>query len=215
MSLTFFILTIILMVANLCWIIFFTPMVPDQEWAQKIFYLHVPIAWSGFLAYFIVMLNGFLYLFSKDLKYDRIGHASAEIGTIFTSLVLITGPIWATPIWGTPWVWEPRLVTTLVLFLIYVGYFILRNIGLYRQRVALISAIIGIIAFLDIPIIFASVNFWAAEIQSHPQLGMNKQPSGILNPFLFSLLSFTSLMILMLMLKVEVLKKKDIEDRYV
>ena len=170
---------------------------------------------SGFLAYFIVMINGFLYLFSKDLKYDRIGHASAEIGTIFTSLVLITGPIWATPIWGKPWVWEPRLVTTLVLFLIYIGYFILRNIGLYRQRAALVSAIIGIIAFLDIPIIFASVNFWAAEIQSHPQLGMNKQPSGILNPFLFSLVSFTSLMILMLMLKIEVLKKKDIEDRYV
>jgi heme exporter protein C len=161
------------------------------------------------------MINGFLYLFSKDLKYDRIGHASAEIGTIFTSLVLITGPIWATPIWGKPWVWEPRLVTTLVLFLIYIGYFILRNIGLYRQRAALVSAIIGIIAFLDIPIIFASVNFWAAEIQSHPQLGMNKQPSGILNPFLFSLVSFTSLMILMLMLKIEVLKKKDIEDRYV
>jgi heme exporter protein C len=215
MNLTFFILTILLMVANLCWIIFFTPMVPDQEWAQKIFYLHVPIAWSGFLAYFIVMINGFLYLFSKNLKYDRIGHASAEIGTIFTSLVLITGPIWATPIWGKPWVWEPRLVTTLVLFLIYIGYFILRNIGLYRQRAALVSAIIGIIAFLDIPIIFASVNFWAAEIQSHPQLGMNKQPSGILNPFLFSLVSFTSLMILMLMLKIEVLKKKDIEDRYV
>ena len=215
MNLTFFILTILLMVANLCWIIFFTPMVPDQEWAQKIFYLHVPIAWSGFLAYFIVMINGFLYLFSKDLKYDRIGHASAEIGTIFTSLVLITGPIWATPIWGKTWVWEPRLVTTLVLFLIYIGYFILRNIGLYRQRAALVSAIIGIIAFLDIPIIFASVNFWAAEIQSHPQLGMNKQPSGILKPFLFSLVSFTSLMILMLMLKIEVLKKKDIEDRYV
>ena len=215
MSLTFFIVTIFLMLINLCWIVFFTPMVPDQEWAQKIFYLHVPIAWSGFLAYFIVMINGFLYLFSKNLKYDRIGHASAEIGTIFTSLVLITGPIWATPIWGKPWVWEPRLITTLVLFLIYIGYFILRNIGLYRQRVALVSAIIGIIAFLDIPIIFMSVNFWAAEIQSHPQLGMNKQPTGILNPFLFSLFSFTSLMILMLLLKIQVLKKKDIEDRYV
>ena len=215
MSLTFFIVTIFLMLINLCWIVFFTPMVPDQEWAQKIFYLHVPIAWSGFLAYFIVMINGFLYLYSKNLKYDRIGHASAEIGTIFTSLVLITGPIWATPIWGKPWVWEPRLITTLVLFLIYIGYFILRNIGLYRQRVALVSAIIGIIAFLDIPIIFMSVNFWAAEIQSHPQLGMNKQPTGILNPFLFSLFSFTSLMILMLLLKIQVLKKKDIEDSYV
>ena len=215
MNLTFFIITILIMIVNLIWIIFFTPMVPEQEWAQKIFYLHVPIAWSGFLAYFIVMVSGFQYLLTKNLKYDRIGHASAEIGTIFTTLVLITGPIWATPIWGKPWIWEPRLVTTLVLFLIYSGYFILRNIGLYRQRVALVSAIIGIIAFLDIPIIFASVNFWAAEIQSHPQLGMNKQPSGILNPFLFSLASFTSLMILMLMLKINVLKKKDIEERYV
>lgn len=215
MNLTFFIITILIMIVNLIWIIFFTPMVPEQEWAQKIFYLHVPIAWSGFLAYFIVMVSGFQYLLTKNLKYDRIGHASAEIGTIFTTLVLITGPIWATPIWGKPWIWEPRLVTTLVLFLIYSGYFILRNIGLYRQRVALVSAIIGIIAFLDIPIIFVSVNFWAAEIQSHPQLGMNKQPSGILNPFLFSLVSFTSLMILMLMLKINVLKKKDIEERYV
>ena len=215
MNLALFLVCLLLMSINLIWMIFFTPMVPLQEWAQKIFYLHVPIAWSGFLAYFIVMLSGIMYLVKKDLKYDRIGYAAAEIGTIFTMLVLITGPIWATPIWGQPWVWEPRLVTTLVLFLIYVGYFILRNVGLYRQRVALICSIIGIIAFLDIPIIFASVNFWAAEIQSHPQLGMDKQPSGILNPFLFSLLSFTILMFLMLSLKIAVLKKQDIEDRYV
>ncbi len=215
MNLSLFLVCILLMSVNLTWMIFFTPMVPLQEWAQKIFYLHVPIAWSGFLAYFIVMVSGIMYLIKKDLKYDRIGLAAAEIGTIFTMLVLITGPIWATPIWGQPWVWEPRLITTLVLFLIYVGYFILRNVGLYRQRVALLCAIIGIIAFLDIPIIFASVNFWAAEIQSHPQLGMDKQPSGILNPFLFSLLSFTILMFLMLSLKTAVLKKQDIEDRYV
>ena len=134
MNLTLFILSIILMSCNLVWIIFFTPMVPDQEWAQKIFYFHVPLAWVGFLSYFFVMISGISYLFFKDLKYDRIGHASAEIGTLFTGLVLITGPIWATPIWGQPWVWEPRLITTLVLFLIYVGYFVLRNIGIYRQR---------------------------------------------------------------------------------
>ena len=215
MNLSLFIFSVIIMTCNIIWIIFFTPMVPDQEWAQKIFYLHVPLAWSGFLSYFFVMLSGISYLYSKNLKYDRIGHAAAEIGTIFTGLVLVTGPIWATPIWGTPWVWEPRLITTLVLFLIYIGYFIMRNIGLYRQRAALVCAIIGIIAFLDIPIIFASVNFWAAEIQSHPQLGMNKQPSGILNPFLFSLASFTSLMIFMLLFKIQVLKRRDIEQKYV
>ena len=215
MNLTLFILSIILMSCNLVWIIFFTPMVPDQEWAQKIFYFHVPLAWVGFLSYFFVMVSGVSYLFSKDLKYDRMGHASAETGTLFTGLVLITGPIWATPIWGQPWVWEPRLITTLVLFLIYVGYFVLRNIGIYRQRLALICAIIGIIAFIDIPIIFASVNFWAAEIQSHPQMGMSKQPSGILTPFLFSLFSFTMLFFTMLLFKMKVLYLNDKRENYV
>ena len=215
MNLTLFILSIILMSCNLVWIIFFTPMVPDQEWAQKIFYFHVPLAWVGFLSYFFVMVSGVSYLFSKDLKYDRMGHASAEIGTLFTGLVLITGPIWATPIWGQPWVWEPRLITTLVLFLIYVGYFVLRNIGIYRQRLALICAIVGIIAFIDIPIIFASVNFWAAEIQSHPQMGMSKQPSGILTPFLFSLFSFTMLFFTMLLFKMKVLYLNDKQKNYV
>lgn len=215
MNLSLFMLVMIIMICNLISIIFLTPMVPDQEWAQKIFYLHVPIAWSGFLSYFFVMLSGVAYLISRNLKYDRIGHAAAEIGTIFTGLVLLTGPIWATPIWGKPWIWEPRLVTTLVLFVIYAGYFILRNVGIYRQRVALISAMIGIIAFLDIPIIFMSVNFWAAEIQSHPQVEMNKQPSGILTPFLFSLFAFTSLMLTMLFLKIKVLYLEDKEKNYV
>ena len=215
MNLSLFMLVMIIMICNLISIIFLTPMVPDQEWAQKIFYLHVPIAWSGFLSYFFVMLSGVAYLISKNLKYDRIGHAAAEIGTIFTGLVLLTGPIWATPIWGKPWIWEPRLVTTLVLFVIYAGYFILRNVGIYRQRVALISAMIGIIAFLDIPIIFMSVNFWAAEIQSHPQVEMNKQPSGILSPFLFSLFAFTNLMFTMLFLKIKVLYLEDKEKNYV
>ena len=210
-----FLISAIIGVKHLISIIFLTPMVPDQEWAQKIFYLHVPIAWSGFLSYFFVMLSGVAYLISRNLKYDRIGHAAAEIGTIFTGLVLLTGPIWATPIWGKPWIWEPRLVTTLVLFVIYVGYFILRNVGIYRQRVALISAMIGIIAFLDIPIIFMSVNFWAAEIQSHPQVEMNKQPSGILTPFLFSLFAFTSLMLTMLFLKIKKLILEDKEKNYV
>ncbi|MBT4111798.1 MAG: cytochrome c biogenesis protein CcsA [Candidatus Marinimicrobia bacterium] len=215
MNLSLFILVMIVMISNLISIIFFTPMVPDQEWAQKIFYLHVPIAWSGFLAYFFVMISGIAYLISRNLKYDRFGHAAAEVGTIFTGLVLLTGPIWATPIWGKPWIWEPRLITTLVLFVIYAGYFILRNVGIYRQRVALISAMIGIIAFLDIPIIFASVTFWAAEIQSHPQVEMSKQPSGILTPFLFSLFAFTNLMFTMLFLKIKVLYLQDKEKNYV
>ena len=215
MNLALFILSMILMIFNLVWIVSFTPMVFEQHWAQKIFYIHVPLAWVGFLAYFFVMLAGILYLVSRNLKYDRIGHAAAEIGTLFTGLVLITGPIWAIPAWGKPWIWEPRLITTLVLFLIYIGYFILRNVGLYRQRVALICAIVGIIAFLDIPIIFASVDFWAADIQLHPQRVMSKQPSGVFIPFLFSLFSFTILFFTMLFFKIRVLYSKDKKDNYV
>ena len=228
MNLSLFILSTILMSCNVIWIVFFTEMIQDQHWAQKIFYIHVPLAWVGFLSYFFVMVAGILYLVSykrntiqkditmnvfihskKDLKYDRIGHAAAEIGTLFTGLVLITGPIWATPIWGQPWVWEPRLITTLVLFLIYVGYFILRNIGIYRQRLALICAIVGIIAFFNIPIIFASVDFWAAEIQSHPKRVMSQQPSHVLAPFFFSLFAFTILMVTMLYLRIKVLYLED------
>tara|TARA_X000000368_G_scaffold146200_1_gene115362 strand:- start:128 stop:796 length:669 start_codon:yes stop_codon:yes gene_type:complete len=222
MNLSLFILSTILMSCNVIWIVFFTEMIQDQHWAQKIFYIHVPLAWVGFLSYFFVMVAGISYLlsynlntFQKDLKYDRIGHAAAEIGTLFTGLVLITGPIWATPIWGQPWVWEPRLITTLVLFLIYVGYFILRNIGIYRQRLALICAIVGIIAFFNIPIIFASVDFWAAEIQSHPKRVMSQQPSHVLAPFFFSLFAFTVLMVTMLYLRIKVLYLEDKEKNYV
>ena len=170
-----------------------TPMVPDQHWAQKIFYVHVPSAWVGFLSYFIVMVAGIMYFIKGDEHWDKVGLAAAEIGTLFISLVLITGPIWATPIWGQPWIWEPRLTTTLILFLIYIGYFMMRAFG-------------GIIAFVDVPIIFVSVKFWAPEIQSHPQVEMTSQPPGILIPFLLSLGIFTVLYRLMLKYRIHVIQ---------
>ncbi len=199
------IVTTILMVLNLYIIFVITPIVPEQHWAQKIFYLHVPIAWTGFLSYFIVMLAGILFLLKKDTFWDRVGLAAAEIGTLFVILVLITGPIWATPIWGKPWVWEPRLTTTLILFLIYVGYFMLRKFGGHPERVARYAAVLGILAFIDVPLIFYSVKFWAPQFQLHPQVEMVQQPKDILKPFLFSLTTFTFLYILMLRFRVRVL----------
>lgn len=199
------IITIILMVLNLNTIFVITPMVPEQHWAQKIFYIHVPIAWTGFLSYFIVMVAGILFLVKKESRWDRVGLAAAEIGTLFVILVLITGPIWATPIWGRPWIWEPRLTTTLILFLIYVGYFMLRKFGGHPERVARYAAVLGILAFIDVPLIFYSVKFWAPQFQLHPQVEMVKQPTGILNPFLFSLTTFTFLYILMLRFRVRIL----------
>ena len=166
----------IIFALNLINIILNTPMVADQHWAQKIFYVHVPSAWVGFLSYFIVMIAGFMLYIKNDDKWDDIGLASAEIGTFFMGLVLITGPIWAKPIWGTFWIWEPRLTTTLILFLFYLGYFMFRSFGGNIERIRRQAAALGILAFINVPIIFMSVKFWEPEIQSHPQVEMASQP---------------------------------------
>jgi len=203
-----FILMLSLMVINLLNILFNSPMNPEQQWAQRIFYYHVPSAWVGFLSFFIVFVAGILFLRTKDFKYDRLGLAAAEIGTFFTILVLITGPIWASTVWGRAWTWEPRLTTTLILFLIYVGYFMLREFGGAPERVARYGAILGIIAFLDVPIIFISVRFWTPQVQSHPQVEMAQQPSGILGTFFFSLFTFTVMYFCMLWLRNRILSLK-------
>jgi len=198
-----------LLIFNIYNIIFNTPMVPDQHWAQKIFYVHVPSAWVGFFSYLIVMIAGIMFFLNKNDFWDTVGLAAAEIGTIFITLVLITGPIWATPIWGKPWIWEPRLTTTFILFLIYIGYFMIRSFGGHIERVKRYAAAIGIIAFLDVPIIFVSVQFWSPEIQSHPQVEMVNQPSGILIPFLISLCIFTLVYFLMLKFRIHVIQLKN------
>ena len=199
----------VFMLFNIWNIIYNTPMVPEQHWAQKIFYVHVPSAWVGFLSYFVVMISGIMFFVKGNDYWDRVSLAAAEIGTIFISLVLITGPIWATPIWGQPWIWEPRLTTTLILFLIYVGYFMMRSFGGHVERVKRYAAALGIIAFVNVPIIFVSVQFWAPEIQSHPQVEIAKQPSDILGPFLISLGIFTLLYALMLKYRIHVIKIKN------
>ena len=205
----FLLSVIILSLINIINIIYNTPMIPDQHWAQKIFYVHVPSAWVGFLSYLVVMISGIMYLNSNDDKWDNVGLAAAEIGTLFMGLVLITGPIWATPIWGQPWIWEPRLVTTLILFLIYIGYFMMRTFGGYLERMKRNAAVLGIVSFINVPIIFLSVQFWSPEIQSHPQVEMAQQPSEILIPFLFSLFVFTMLYFLMIRYRIYVIQLND------
>ena len=199
----------ILFAVNLLNIIFNTPMVADQHWAQKIFYVHVPSAWVGFLSYFIVMIAGLMLFIKNNDKWDDIGLAAAEIGTFFMGLVLITGPIWDKPIWGTFWIWEPRLTTTLILFLFYLGYFMFRSFGGNIERVRRQAAALGILAFINVPIVFMSVKFWEPEIQSHPQVEMANQPEGILYPFIFSLITFTFLFILMLRYRSHIISGKN------
>lgn len=177
---------------------------PDQQMAQKIFYYHVPSAWTTFLGFFLVMIGGIMYLRTRKQEWDRFSLSTAEVGIVFCTLVLVTGPIWATPVWGTPWNWEPRLTTTLVMFLVYVGYFMLRNYGGSPERIRRLAAVVGIVAFVDVPIVFYSVKLWAPEVQSHPQAEMTRQPGDVLGTFLFSMLTFTLLFVYLVRYRIHI-----------
>src|SRR5690606_2938963 len=131
-----------------------------QGHAQRIFYIHVPMAWLAYLAYAVLFVGAIGYLWKKDWKWDRLARASAELGFLFTSLVLISGSLWGRPIWGTWWQWEARLTTTLILWFIYLGYFMLRSYAGDREKAARHSAVLGIIGMIDIPIIHQSVKWW-------------------------------------------------------
>ena len=177
----------------------------------NIFYIHVPVAWTAFLLYLCVMISGILFLTKKDQVWDRRGLAFAEVGTIFMFLVLTTGPIWAKPAWGIFWPWEPRLTTSLILFLIFLGYFMLREFGGNPEQVSRYAAVVGILAFLDVPLIFLSVKFWLPEMQSHPQVGQYFDSANPLPTYLliFSFLSLLVVSSLMIRLRTNILSMKE------
>ena len=177
----------------------------------NIFYIHVPVAWTAFLLYLCVMISGILFLKKKNKVWDRRGLAFAEVGTIFMFLVLTTGPIWAKPAWGIFWPWEPRLTTSLILFLIFLGYFMLREFGGNPEQVSRYAAVVGILAFLDVPLIFLSVKFWLPEMQSHPQVGQYFDSANPLPTYLliFSFLSLLVVSSLMIRLRTNILSMKE------
>jgi heme exporter protein C len=123
----------------------------------RIMYVHVPSAATAYLAFATVFVTSILFLVRRRRIYDHVAHAAAEIGVIFTGLALATGMIWGKPVWGTWWTWDARLVTTAILFLIYVGYLLVRELAEDRERAGRLAAVIGIIGFLDVPVIHYSV----------------------------------------------------------
>lgn len=135
----------------------FTPVEMNQGLAQKIFYVHVPAAWSALLAISITGLLSILYLWLKDRRIDLAAAASAEVGVAFACVMLTTGPIWGKPIWGTWWTWDARLTSTLFLFLLFVGYLVLRGVLVDPGIRGRLSAVIGIMGMLLVPFIHLTV----------------------------------------------------------
>jgi heme exporter protein C len=145
---------------------------PDRDMGhlQKIMYVHVPAAWTSMIAFFLVFVSSLLYLGRRDERYDLFAAAAAEVGVIMTALTLVLGSIWGRPTWGVWWTWDPRLTTTAILFTIYAGYLALRAFVEEPERRARWSAAIGILAFLNVPIVYMSVRWWRTlhQVQSSP-----------------------------------------------
>lgn len=166
------------MIAAFARAIWFTP--PDrlQGFAQKIFYVHLPSAWVAFLAFGLTAFAGAFWLFTKDDRLDRFAESSAEVGVIFTTGVLVSGPLWGKPIWGAWWVWDARLMLTLFLWFLYVGYLVLRGAVDDRTARARYSAVVGILGALLIPFIHLSVYLFRTQ---HP-MPIVANPAGIQMP---------------------------------
>lgn len=140
--------------------LFVVPADALQGDVQRLMYVHVPTAWLAMLAFFVVFVMSVLYLVQRRLRWDAVAVSSAELGVLFTALTLALGSLWGRPTWGVWWTWDPRLTTTAILLVIYVGYLTVRALADEPERRARWAAVVGIVGFVDVPIVYLSVTWW-------------------------------------------------------
>ena len=165
------------------WIVFMVvPTEREMGIVQRIFYFHVSSAWVAFIGFFLVAGASGVYLWNGSRGADRLAQAAAEVGVLFCTLVLVTGPLWARPIWGVWWTWDPRLTMTVILWAIYASYLMLRAFGGEDDAVRRYAAVLGIVGVLDIPIIMVSVRLLRGI---HPAvITRNEGGSGLVDPWM-------------------------------
>lgn len=201
-----------LMVVNLYLIFMWAPTEAVMGHVQRIMYFHVAIAWVAFLAFFIVFVSSVVYLWKRNPWWDALAQSAAEIGVVFATLILITGTIWMRPVWGVWWTWEPKLTTSVILWLIYLVYLMVRNYAPNRSQGASFAAVLGIIGFVDVPIVYFAAQWWRSV---HPEsvVGPLVEPgsldSDMRTVLMFSLITF---MLLFGFLLRERLNMRTMED---
>ena len=178
---------------------------------QRIMYLHVPTVLVAYLAFAVVFVASIVYLLRRDAAADRLAHASAEVGVLFTGLTIAAGAIWGKPTWGTWWTWDARLTSVAILFVMYLGYLLLRGMIEDHDRAARYSAVVGIVAALDIPLVHFSV-YWWRTLHQPPSLlkpGPATMSEGILAALLVNLVAFALLYAYFVAKRVGVLRREE------
>jgi len=183
----------------------------EQRNAQRLMYIHVPAAWLAYLAFAVVFVASIAYLKTKRTRWDRLAAASAEVGVLFTALTIALGSIWGKPIWGTWWTWDPRLTTTAVLLLIYVAYLAVRRLPDSPARRSRWAAVVGIVGFLDVPIVQLSVTWWRSLHQGPTVrlLGKSTIAPIMLAALLVGVFAFTLLYLYLMTLRLRVGRLED------
>jgi heme exporter protein C len=188
-------LTLAGLVAGLAMAFGVAPREATQGNVQRIMYLHVPSVWVAYLAFAVVLVASIAYLIRRAEAADRLAHASAEVGVLFTGLTIATGSIWGKPTWGTWWTWDARLTSISILFVMYLGYLLLRGMIDDRERGARFAAVLGIVAAFNIPLVHFSV-YWWRTLHQPPSLmrpGPAPMPGVIVAALLVNFAAFTLL----------------------
>ncbi len=195
--------------AALGMVFFYAPREATMGDVQRIFYFHVASAWVGFFGFFITAFASALYLLREQRRWDILGLSSAEVGLTFITMTLITGSLWARPVWGAYWTWEPRLTISAVQWLLYVAYVMLRASTPTPERVARFAAVYGLVAFVTVPLSWFAIRWWRTI---HPQIisgGEMALTQKMLHTLLASLLAFTLVYAALLRQRIQLEQARD------
>ena len=202
-------LSIATFLAALAMVFFYAPREATMGDVQRIFYFHVASAWVGFFGFFVTFVAGILYLVHRKRFWDILGASSVNIGVVFITMTVVTGSLWAKPVWGTYWTWEPRLTISAVQWLLYVAYGMLRASVTDEEQQARFAAVYGIAAFVTVPLSWFAIRWWRTI---HPQIlsegGMTITPKMQLT-LMFSLLAFTLLYVTLLRQRIFLAQAED------
>lgn len=181
-------------------IFLFAPTDALQGPVQRIFYLHVSSAIAAYGCFAVVLLGGAIYLRNESLAADRLARAGAVVGLVFTTVTLVMGMLWAKPIWGTFWTWDARLTSTLVLWIIYAGYLLVRRLAEPGRQAARFAAVVGIFGFIDVPVVHFSVTWWRT-VHPGPVIVNDALPPEMLTTFFVTMAGTLALAAVMIAIR--------------